>query len=85
MLGTLLFIASGSFALWVTRIPWANYWRTREHRADNYAAQLGQAQPLADALENHALAHDLPIPYPWIATNSHPPTEHRIDQLRASD
>ena len=83
--GLILFVASGSFALWVTRIAWANYWRAREYAADAYAARLGQAAPLALLLEADVLAGDLPIPYAWIAAHSHPSTEHRIDRLLALD
>ena len=60
------------------------YWRTREYHADQYAAGLGQADELADFLEIHALIHDNPIPFLWLTEHTHPPTELRIDRLRAT-
>jgi Zn-dependent protease with chaperone function len=75
------FIASGALGVWVTRTPWAAYWRGREYHADQYAARLGQAQPLARFLDTNALQDDLPVPFVWLTQHSHPFTEHRIDQL----
>jgi Zn-dependent protease with chaperone function len=81
LLRGVLFIATGELAVWVMRGPWGIYWRTREHQADQYAADLGQAEQLAEFLDLHALPWDLPIPFIWLTQASHPPTEHRIDRL----
>ncbi|HEY3865028.1 MAG TPA: M48 family metalloprotease [Solirubrobacteraceae bacterium] len=82
-----LFIASlfakGGLGLWLTGPFWGRYWRSREYHADQYAARLGQADELADFLEIHALIHDNPIPFLWLTEHTHPPTELRIDRLRA--
>lgn len=80
-LRTLGFLSSGALAAWITRAPWAAYWRTREFQADQYAAQLGQSEALARFLDTNALAYDLPVPFIWLTEHTHPPTEHRIDQL----
>jgi Zn-dependent protease with chaperone function len=72
---------TGGLALWFTRAPWGAYWRAREHHADHYAAQLGQAAGLARFLEANALDGDLPVPFIWLTDTSHPPTEHRIERL----
>lgn len=60
----------------------AKEWFCCPRQADAYAAQLGQADELADFLETHALIHDYPIPYIWLTEHTHPPTELRIDKLR---
>jgi Zn-dependent protease with chaperone function len=72
----------GGLGLYVLRPVWGNYWRAREHAADTFAAQLGQADELADFLETHHLIHDHPIPFVWLTDHTHPATEHRIDRLR---
>jgi Zn-dependent protease with chaperone function len=78
---TISFIASGALVVWITRTPWAAYWRTREYHADQYAARLGQAPALARFLDTNALQDDLPVPFVWLTEHSHPFTEHRIDRL----
>jgi Zn-dependent protease with chaperone function len=55
-------ITTGACVLRVTRGPWGKYWREREHQADRYAAQLGQAASLARFLETNTLDGDLPVP-----------------------
>jgi Zn-dependent protease with chaperone function len=80
-LRTLSFLVSGALGVWVTRTPWAAYWRAREFQADRYAAGLGQAQALARFLDINALENDLPIPFLWLTEHTHPATEHRIDRL----
>ncbi len=80
-LRTISLLATGGLALWVTRAPWGAYWRAREHHADQYAAQLGQAAGLARFLETNALDGDLPVPFLWLTDTRHPPTAHRIDRL----
>ena len=55
-------VTTGAFALRITRAPWGTYWRAREHRADRYAAELGQAASLARFLETNTLDGDLPVP-----------------------
>jgi Zn-dependent protease with chaperone function len=73
----------GGLGLYLTRPLWGKYWREREYIADEYAAALGQADELADFLEIHGLIHDHPIPFIWLTDHTHPPTELRIDRLRA--
>jgi Zn-dependent protease with chaperone function len=77
--------ANGGFGLWLTGPLLGAYWRRREYKADAYAAALGQADDLADFLENHALIHDHPVPYIWLTEHTHPPVELRIDRLRDAD
>jgi Zn-dependent protease with chaperone function len=84
-LRTIAFIASGALAVWVTRAPWASYWRAREFHADLCAARLGQGPALARFLDTNALENDLPIPFMWLTEHSHPWTEHRIDHLYQQD
>jgi Zn-dependent protease with chaperone function len=78
---TIGFLASGGLGIWLTRMPWAAYWRAREFAADQYAAKLGQGQALARFLDTNALENDLPVPFMWLTEHSHPATEHRIDRL----
>jgi Zn-dependent protease with chaperone function len=80
-LRTITLLATGGLAVWLTRAPWGAYWRSREHQADQYAADLGQAESLARFLETNALDGDLPVPFIWLTDVSHPPAEHRIDRL----
>jgi Zn-dependent protease with chaperone function len=83
MIRKTLTLARGGLGLRVMCTVWGRYWREREYTADRYAAALGQADELADFLEVHALIHDHPIPFIWLTDHTHPPTELRIDQLRA--
>jgi Zn-dependent protease with chaperone function len=78
----ILRFARGGFALKLTAPLWGHYWRGREYAADAYAAQLGQADELADFLETNALIYDLPIPCIWLTDTDHDFTELRIDRLR---
>jgi Zn-dependent protease with chaperone function len=80
-LRTMGLLFSGAAAMWVVRVPWAAYWRSREFEADAYAARLGQGQAAAQFLEAEGLEQDLPVPFAWLSEHSHPPTEHRIDRL----
>ena len=82
--GKLLVLIRGGLGLRLTRPLWGNYWRAREYLADAYAASLGQADELADFLEVHALINDHPVPFIWLTEHTHPPTELRIDKLRAA-
>jgi Zn-dependent protease with chaperone function len=75
--------ARGGLGLYLLRPLWGRYWREREYTADQYAAILGQADELADFLEIHALIHDHPVPFIWLTEHTHPPTELRVDRLRA--
>jgi Zn-dependent protease with chaperone function len=61
---------------------WAGWWRLREYAADDYAARLGQAEPLARFLEEHALLYDTPIRRIWASTEMHPPVALRVERLR---
>jgi len=74
--------AAGGFGLRLLGPFWGSYWREREYLADQYAANLGQAEELADFLEIHALMHDQPVPLIWLTEHTHPPSELRIDRLR---
>jgi len=84
-LRTISFLSSGALGVWMTRTPWAAYWRAREFQADQYAAKLGQGQALARFLDTNALENDLPIPFVWLTEHTHPFTEHRIDRLAQHD
>jgi len=84
-LGTLGFLVSGALGAWLTRTPWAAYWRAREFAADQCAAKLGQGQALARFLDSNALENDLPVPFMWLTEQSHPFSEHRIDRLYRRD
>jgi Zn-dependent protease with chaperone function len=74
----------GGLGLRLTAPTWAAIWREYEYEADRWAASIGQAQELADFLESHALKLDHPIPMVGLTSHTHPPTELRIDRLRAS-
>jgi Zn-dependent protease with chaperone function len=76
--------AQGGLGLRIMAPGWGSYWREREYTADQHAARLGQAEELADFLETHALIHDHPVPFIWLTEHTHPPTELRIDRLRAT-
>ncbi len=80
-LKTIAFIATGAAGMWPVRTMWGVYWRAREHHADHYAANLGQAAGLSEFLDTCALQNDIPVPFVWLTEHSHPPTEHRIDRL----
>lgn len=80
---TIALIATGALATSMMRIPWAVYWRAREYAADQYAANLGQAQPLALFLDEQVLSQDLPDPFPWLITDSHLVTEGRVDRIES--
>ncbi|HEY7892714.1 MAG TPA: M48 family metalloprotease, partial [Solirubrobacteraceae bacterium] len=73
----------GGLGLWLLKPLWANVWRQGEFDADQYAAQLGQAEELAEFLEYHALELDQPMPFTWLSDYTHPPTALRIDRLRS--
>ena len=78
----LFMLADGTMAMYATRVLWSNYFRWREYVADRYASMLGQGEEFATFLEDDALIHDFPIPWPWLSDASHPPVELRIDRLR---
>jgi Zn-dependent protease with chaperone function len=61
---------------------WASWWRLREYAADDCAAGLGQAEQLANFLDENVLLYDVPIRFVWMTTESHPPTALRIERLR---
>jgi Zn-dependent protease with chaperone function len=82
---TVGFLLSGALPIWVTRVPWASYWRAREFAADDYAAKLGQGTALARFLTHHALDNDVPVPFIWLSPESHPYSEHRLDKLYRHD
>jgi Zn-dependent protease with chaperone function len=74
----------GGLGLRITAPLWAQIWREQEYEADRWAAHLGQADELADFLERETLAHDHPTPLVWLTNHTHPPTELRIERLRAA-
>ena len=76
--------AKGGLALRLLAPFWGSYWREREYLADRFAARLGQADELAEFLEVHALMHDHPVPFIWLTEHTHPPTELRVERLRAA-
>lgn len=73
----------GGLALRLTSIGWGEVWREAEYEADRFAAAIGWGSELADFLEAEALKHDHPIPLVWLSDHTHPPTELRVDALRA--
>jgi Zn-dependent protease with chaperone function len=73
----------GGLALRVTSIGWGQVWRKQEYEADRFAARIGQGEELAELLEAQGPKHDHPIPLVWLTDHTHPPTELRIDALRA--
>lgn len=81
-LSALALVATGDAAAWVMRVPWANYWRSREFVADEFAAWLGEAEGLIEYLGAASGAHDLPSPLMWLSGRSHPPVERRIARLK---
>jgi Zn-dependent protease with chaperone function len=80
-LKTICFFATGAAGMWPLQAAWGAYWRHREHQADQYAANLGQADNLAEFLDEIRTLTDLPIPFVWLTDQSHPPTEHRVEHL----
>jgi len=76
-------VAGGGAGLFFLQPFWGSYWRQREYLADAYAAQLGVGEQLAHALETEILVYDRPVPFLWMSKHSHPPTELRVDRLRA--
>jgi Zn-dependent protease with chaperone function len=80
-LRTICFFTTGAAGMWPLRAAWGAYWRHREHQADQYAANLGQADTLGEFLDERRALADLPIPFLWLSDHSHPPTEHRVEHL----
>jgi Zn-dependent protease with chaperone function len=79
-----LWMASGEAGLWLMRIPWGMYWRSREFAADEYAARLGQGTGLADSLRHEALPNEQPVRWMRFSGRaSHPYTTQRITALHA--
>jgi Zn-dependent protease with chaperone function len=74
----------GGLALRLTAPAWGQVWREAEYEADRWAAHIGLADELADFLEGESLKHDHPIPLVWLTDHTHPPTELRIERLRAA-
>jgi Zn-dependent protease with chaperone function len=73
--------SAGGLATDAMTPAWSAWWRLREHVADAYAAQLGQAEQLAIFLEDHALLYDIPIKRIWTSDQTHPPIAQRIERL----
>jgi len=76
--GMFVGLLGGGFGMWVLRPAWEVYWRQREYQADAFAAQLGQALPLAEALDRVLV---LDAATPFLIGRMHPYTELRIDRL----
>ncbi|HEY5196244.1 MAG TPA: M48 family metalloprotease [Solirubrobacteraceae bacterium] len=83
-LAALVGLGSGHALLRLVGPLWDAWWRTREYKADEYAARLGLADELASALERNALENDRPTPFQFISGATHPYTEHRIDALSST-
>ena len=81
---TVLRACRGGFGLWLLHPLWGQLWRENEYAADQYAASLGVGEGLADFLQTNALIYDQPVPFAWLTPHTHPPTELRIDRLRAA-
>jgi Zn-dependent protease with chaperone function len=62
---------------------WAAFWRSRERAADAYAARLGQAEVLADHLEEVEQPWERPRRYRFVDPYDHEPVALRIERLRA--
>ena len=62
---------------------WAAFWRSRERAADAYAARLGQAEVLADHLEEVEQPRERPRRYRFFDPYDHEPVALRIERLRA--
>jgi Zn-dependent protease with chaperone function len=73
----------GGLALRLTAPAWGQIWREEEYEADRFAASIGWGEKLAEVLEAEQLKHDHPIPLVGLTDHTHPPTELRIDALRA--
>src|SRR4029077_12711128 len=73
----------GGLALRLTAPAWGQVWREQEYEADRFAARVGWGEKLADFLEAEQLEHDHPIPLVGLTDHTHPPTELRIEALRA--
>lgn len=80
---TTIALLRGGLALRLTAPAWGQVWREQEYEADRFAARIGWGEKLADLLEAEQLKHDHPIPLVWQSDHTHPPTELRIDALRA--
>jgi Zn-dependent protease with chaperone function len=78
-----LALVQGGLGLRMTAAAWGAVWRKQEYEADLWAARLGEGEALADFLETEALPYDHPIPLAWLTDHPHPPTELRVERLRA--
>ena len=79
-LGAGLLVGAGGLLPMALRPLWAAYRRNRELAADRFAARLGQAPGLIEALADWQL---LDVATPWWQGRSHPYVEQRIDRLQA--
>ncbi len=75
----MLTLMGGGFGGRLLGFLWVRYWRAREYAADRYAAELGQADLLADFLEIQAQPFDMATPF--MQGMVHDYTELRIDRL----
>lgn len=82
-IGMTMALLRGGLALRLTVTAWGHVWREGEYEADRFAAQIGWGEQLADFLEAERLQHDHPIPLVFLSEETHPPTELRIEALRA--
>jgi Zn-dependent protease with chaperone function len=80
VLGAGLLLGAGGLFPMLLRPLWARHRRSRELAADAYAARLGQAPGLIEALAEWQL---LDLAQPWWQGRSHPYVEQRIDALQA--
>jgi hypothetical protein len=77
IINLVLAAADGGMELLLLNMPWRWYWRERDYKADMFAAQLGQAQPLIEYLDKHQ-GFDVATPF---YMSPQPYTELRIDEL----
>jgi len=75
----LSFLSRGGIGLGLLRPLWSQYWQGRDYVADQFAADCGEADGLAEYLEKYDAFDDGSL----FAAPSKPFTELRIDRLRS--
>jgi Zn-dependent protease with chaperone function len=78
----LAWVAGASWCLGLTRPMWMAFWRSRERAADAFAAELGQAEPLAVHLEAVEKPRERPRRYRFFDPYGHEPVALRVERLR---
>ncbi|HEU5004451.1 MAG TPA: M48 family metalloprotease [Actinomycetota bacterium] len=77
--GVCLLAVSGGLLPALLRPAWIPYRRSREYAADRFAASVGQAPALIEALADWQMVD---VAAPWWQGRSHPYAEQRIDRLQ---